>query len=39
LPGIQLFVGWHLLSSVLLLLYLVVHVLRRRKRLRRSLIR
>jgi hypothetical protein len=30
---------WHLTSSVVLVLYLIVHVLRRRKRLRRSTIR
>jgi hypothetical protein len=39
LPGIHLFIGWHSLSSVLFLGYLIVHVIRRRKRLRRSLIR
>jgi hypothetical protein len=33
------FIGWHGLSSVLLLCYLVAHVLRRRTRLRRSQIR
>jgi hypothetical protein len=30
---------WHLLSVVVLLVYVVVHVLRRRRRLRRSHIR
>lgn len=30
---------WHLLSSVVLVVYLVIHVLRRRNRLRRSTIR
>ncbi len=39
LPGIRLYIGWHSLSSVLFLGYLIVHVIRRRKRLRRSLIR
>lgn len=39
LPGIHLFIGWHGLSSVLFLGYLTAHVIRRRKRLRRSLIR
>lgn len=38
LPGLRHFIGWHSLSSVLLLLYLIAHVIRRRKRLRRSLI-
>ena len=33
------FIGWHGLSSVILLCYLVTHVLRRRTRLRRSQIR
>lgn len=33
------FIGWHGLSSVILLCYLVVHILRRRTRLRRSQIR
>jgi hypothetical protein len=33
------FIGWHGLSSVVLLCYLLVHVLRRRTRLRRSQIR
>jgi TRAP-type uncharacterized transport system fused permease subunit len=39
LPGIHLFIGWHSLSSLLFLGYLIAHVIRRRKRLRRSLIR
>jgi hypothetical protein len=39
LPGLRHFIGWHPLSSVLLLLYLIAHVIRRRARLRRSLIR
>jgi hypothetical protein len=39
LPGLRNFIGWHPLSSVLLLLYLIAHVIRRRKRLRRSIIR
>lgn len=39
IPGIHLFIGWHSLSSVLFLGYLIVHVIRRRKRLRRSQIR
>ena len=39
LPGIQLFIGWHALSSVLFLGYLITHVIRRRRRLRRSRIR
>lgn len=39
LPGIHLFIGWHSLSSVLFIGYLIAHVIRRRKRLRRSLIR
>jgi hypothetical protein len=39
LPGNGLYLGWHTLSSLLLLLYLIVHVIRRRKRLRRSHIR
>jgi hypothetical protein len=39
LPGLRDFIGWHSLSSVLLLLYLIAHVIRRRARLRRSLIR
>jgi hypothetical protein len=38
-PGIRLYIGWHSLSSVLFLGYLIAHVIRRRKRLRRSLIR
>jgi hypothetical protein len=38
-PGIQLFIGWHTLSGVLFLGYLIAHVIRRRKRLRRSRIR
>ena len=33
------FIGWHGLSSVILLCYLVAHILRRRTRLRRSQIR
>jgi hypothetical protein len=39
LPGIQLFIGWHTLSSVIFVGYLITHVIRRRKRLRRSRIR
>jgi hypothetical protein len=39
LPGIHLFIGWHTLSSVLFVGYLIAHVIRRRKRLRRSVIR
>ena len=39
LPGHRLYLAWHRLSSLLLLLYLIVHVIRRRKRLRRSRIR
>lgn len=39
LPGIHLFIGWHSLSSLLFLGYLIAHVVRRRKRLRRSRIR
>jgi hypothetical protein len=39
LPGIHLFIGWHSLSSVLFLGYLIAHVIGRRKRLRRSRIR
>jgi hypothetical protein len=39
LPGVRLFIGWHSLSSLLFLGYLITHVIRRRKRLRRSLIR
>ena len=39
LPGIHLFIGWHSLSSLLFLGYLIAHVIRRRKRLRRSRIR
>ena len=39
LPGVHLFIGWHSLSSLLFLGYLIAHVIRRRKRLRRSLIR
>jgi len=39
LPGIHLFIGWHSLSSVLFLGYLITHVIRRRRRLRRSRIR
>jgi hypothetical protein len=35
----QPFGRWHLLSSVVLVVYLVIHVSRRRKRLRRSTIR
>lgn len=38
-PGIHLFIGWHSLSSLLFLGYLIAHVVRRRKRLRRSQIR
>ncbi len=39
LPGLRLFIGWHSLSSLLFLGYLIAHVIRRRKRLRRSRIR
>jgi len=39
LPGVRLFIGWHSLSSVLFLGYLITHVIRRRGRLRRSRIR
>lgn len=39
LPGIHLFIGWHALSGVLFLAYLITHVIRRRRRLRRSRIR
>ena len=39
LPGHRLYLAWHRLSSLLLLLYLIVHVIRRRNRLRRSRIR
>jgi hypothetical protein len=40
LPFLPLpFDRWHLLSGVVLVVYLVVHVSRRRKRLRRSVIR
>ena len=39
LPGLRLFIGWHSLSALLFLGYLITHVIRRRKRLRRSLIR
>jgi hypothetical protein len=39
LPGLRLFIGWHSLSSLLFLGYLIAHVVRRRKRLRRSRIR
>jgi len=39
LPGLSLFIGWHSLSALLFLGYLIAHVIRRRKRLRRSLIR
>lgn len=39
LPGIHLFIGWHSLSSLLFLGYLIAHLIRRRKRLRRSRIR
>lgn len=39
LPGIHLFIGWHALSSVLFVGYLITHVIRRRRRLRRSRIR
>lgn len=38
LPLPRHFGRWHLLASVVLVIYLVVHVLRRRKRLRRSVI-
>jgi hypothetical protein len=38
-PGIGLYLGWHTLSSLLFLGYLIAHVIRRRKRLRRSQIR
>ncbi len=39
LPLPQPFDRWHLLSSVVLVVYLVIHVSRRWKRLRRSTIR
>lgn len=39
LPLPRPFGRWHLLSSVVLVVYLAVHVWRRRKRLRRSTIR
>jgi hypothetical protein len=39
LPGLRHFIGWHSLSSLLFLAYLITHVIRRRKLLRRSLIR
>ena len=39
MPGIHLYIGWHTLSSVLFLGYLITHVIRRRRRLRRSRIR
>jgi len=39
LPGIHFFIGWHSLSGLLFAGYLIAHVIRRRKRLRRSLIR
>ena len=39
IPGIRLYIGWHSLSSLLFLGYLIAHVIRRRKRLRRSRIR
>ena len=39
LPGIHLFIGWHSLSSVIFLGYLIAHVIRRRRRLRHSRIR
>ena len=39
LPGLRLFIGWHSLSGLLFLGYLIAHVIRRRRRLRRSLIR
>ena len=39
LPGIHLFIGWHSLSSVIFVGYLIAHVLRRRRRLRHSRIR
>jgi hypothetical protein len=38
-PGIHLYIGWHSLSSLLFLGYLITHVIRRWKRLRRSQIR
>ncbi len=38
-PGLRLFIGWHSLSGLLFLGYLIAHVIRRRKRLRRSRIR
>ena len=38
-PGVHFFIGWHALSSLLFLGYLIAHVIRRRKRLRRSQIR
>jgi hypothetical protein len=39
IPGLQHFIGWHPLSSALLICYLAAHVLRRRRRLRTSQIR
>lgn len=39
LPGVHLFIGWHSLSSVIFLGYLIAHVIRRRRRLRHSRIR
>jgi hypothetical protein len=39
LPLPQPFDRWHLVSSAVLVVYLVIHVARRRKRLRRSTIR
>ena len=39
IPGIHLYIGWHSLSSLVFLGYLITHVIRRRKRLRRSQIR
>ena len=39
LPGHRLYLAWHRLSGLLLLLYLILHVIRRPKRLRRSRIR
>jgi len=37
--GLHTFIGWHAFSSVLLLAYLLVHVFRRRRRLKSSHIR
>lgn len=37
--GLTVFIGWHGLSSIVLLIYLVLHIGRRRARLQRSHIR